>query len=149
MKIPIQIRLDDNGLLRKECPYCFTEYKIFPESETDEVKAKSYCPSCGLYASFNQQLTKDQVEFIEQEAMNAVIEQLNSSFKKMKNSTNNKNIKFNIKPLAKSDTKSIMEIPSLERVITQCCNETNFIEQPNTYNLIYCPICGEMLFPAN
>lgn len=149
MNIPIQLRLDENGLLRKECPYCHTEYKIFPESETDEFKEKSYCPACGLYSSYDQQLTKDQVEQIEQIVMNEAIEMLNKGLKKISKSINSKNIKMDIKPLKKTDIKTIIEIPSLEGVITNCCNETIFIEHPNTYKVIYCPKCGEIRFPAN
>lgn len=149
MIIPVEIRLDENGLIRKECPYCYLEYKIFPKSETEEVKQKSYCPSCGLYASFDRQLTKDQVEFVEDIIMNQAIDIINNSFQKTARSFTSKNLKMNVKPLEKSDVKTILEIPNIEGVITNCCNEVIFLEHPNTYKVIYCPICGEIRFPAN
>lgn len=148
MIIPIQLRLDENGLIRKECPYCYTEYKIFPESETEESKEKSYCPACGLHAPYDRQLTRDQVEYIQQELMNSVIDQINSGFKKTKRSIRSKNLKFEYKPLKKSDSQTVIELLGLEGVITNCCNETIFIEQPNMYKSIYCPNCGDIRFPV-
>lgn len=149
MIIPIELRLDENGLLRKECPYCYLEYKIFPVSETEEFRKKSYCPSCGLHAPFDKQLTKDQVDYIQQEIMNNVVNQFNGAFKKMSRNIKTNNVKFKYKPLKKADSRTVIELLGLEGIITNCCNETIFLEYPNTYKLVYCPKCGEIRFPAN
>ncbi|MGE7546067.1 hypothetical protein [Sporosarcina newyorkensis] len=147
MSIPISLRLDDEGLLRKECPYCKIEYKVFPESETEEIQIKSYCPLCGLYSSWEQQFTQDQVEHLNQVIQNSASDLLNKSLGNMKKKIRNSPIKMKLTPLEKVDPKTLIEIKDFTQITTGCCSESVFLEYPGIANIIYCTKCGDMNLP--
>ncbi|WP_338749866.1 hypothetical protein [Bacillus sp. FJAT-52991] len=147
MEISVAIRLDNNGLLRKECPFCEREFKIFYDQLAEETRDKFYCPHCGLPAPFNTQYTKDQVQFIMDLTKNHVIDELNKSFGKMKKRSSNSTLKINYKPMKKTDPRTQIELNDMEEIITSCCKETIFLESPATWKAIYCHKCGDINFP--
>lgn len=145
MHIPIAIRLDDNGLLRKECPFCEQEYKTFPNDETSESQEKYYCPYCGTPAPENEQLTKDQVQHIEDLLDNEMTEIVNKSLGKMtKSFRNNKSINFNYKPMKKQEPRTQVESMDMKEVFFGCCNTSVFVSYPRTYKVMYCELCGSV-----
>ena len=145
--IPIELRLDDDGLLRKECPYCEQQFKIYPEDEI-ETNEKYYCPMCGLHAPANEFLTKEQFELASDLTMNFIIDELNKGFGKIKTSFKRaKNVSVDFKPLAKNEPITLIETTEFEDVVFSCCNKHTFIYSPMTFKVLYCHHCGELNFP--
>ncbi|OCA87331.1 hypothetical protein [Pseudobacillus wudalianchiensis] len=148
MKIPVSIRLDDNGLLRKECPFCEREFKVFYNEHTEETQSKCYCPHCGLPAPSAEQLTRDQGQHIVDLAKNEFINLVNKEFGRMKQRVKSPYIKVDFKPLEKTDPRIQIELNDMEEIITSCCNEPIFLNSPLTWKVIYCHKCGDINFPV-
>lgn len=146
-EIPMSLRLDDDGLLRKECPFCEQQFKIFPEDELS-FKEKYYCPMCGLSTSSDQFFTKDQITKAIDLSSNFMVDQINKGFGKVKNNfRGSKNVSFQFKPLPKKEPKTLVEISDFEHLIFSCCNSHSFVFAPLTYKVLYCHHCGEINFP--
>ena len=66
----IELPLDSDGFLRRECPTCEREFKWFPSTETDDISESEslddayFCPYCGI-RSTEAWLTKDQAQLVE------------------------------------------------------------------------------------
>lgn len=147
-EIPIYINLDDDGLLRKECPVCEEQFKVFVEDDTPQQKEKYYCPSCGIPSNSNSFFTRDQLEHARDKAMNYMTDQLNNIFGSLNKSfRGSKFIKVTTSPLKKSDPRTIVESSEFDEIVLSCCREHVFVFAPSTYKVIYCPKCGELNFP--
>lgn len=140
MQISVEILLDDDGLLRKECPYCEEQFKLDPDVQLDETKV--YCFNCGIHAPNDRFFTTQQVAYIEDLAKNAAIEQMNKMFGRIK--SNSKNLKLKFKPIEKSKVRALVEMPDFETVTLGCCSIQIAVLCPRTRRVIYCPKCGEM-----
>ncbi len=141
VEIPFSIRLDPDGLLRKQCPFCNEQFKIVPDDELHGVKSEYYCPSCGLRSHVNEQYTDEQVEQALVLAQNYMFEQVNNVFSKRKSS---KHVKIDFKPLTKEDVGTIIETNDFEGTKILCCNTQIFLHWPKTRNVLYCHYCGEI-----
>jgi len=84
----MELPLDSQGFLRRECPLCQREFKWhhgpIEGAPPDDPPAEQYfCPYCGEAASVDQWWTTEQVEAIQQmalyEAMPELEEQLGKS----------------------------------------------------------------------
>lgn len=67
----VQLPLDNDGFLRRQCPHCLQEFKWHhgptagrPEGETDPPVY--FCPRCGVSAAPDQWWTQDQLAFMEE-----------------------------------------------------------------------------------
>jgi hypothetical protein len=148
MELPVHLRLDDDGLLRRECPYCEQEFKICPEYKEECEQDQYYCPICGLPSRTSEQLTKDQVNHIHDIAMNAAIDKINNVFKKVSRGTrNNKHVKFEHKEITGDAPKSQVEVLDMTKISLGCCSQIISIVSPLTYKVIYCYKCGSMNLP--
>ena len=79
MEIPVQLPLDDDGFLRRECPSCEGQFKWFPsEDSAPEPEGGYHCPLCGEQSSLDQWWTPSQVSFAQSAAAQAFTEQLGS-----------------------------------------------------------------------
>lgn len=148
VQIDMSITLDNDGLLRKECPVCEQQFKVFVEDNIDIDEGYYYCPVCGIPSSPNSFFTKEQIAHATDLAYSHMVEQINKSLgglsRKMRGS---KSVKFTFKPLKKNDPRTIVESSDFDEVVLDCCNEHIFIFSPITYKVIYCPKCGELNFP--
>ncbi|WP_025727755.1 hypothetical protein [Heyndrickxia ginsengihumi] len=148
MQIPINLRLDDDGLLRKQCPYCDQQFKIYPSDEKSAFQ-RLYCPLCGLPAPKDSFFTDDQIEMAYTLASNAVFSAINKELSDLKRSfRNDKLVKLEVNPLKPKDVKPIIETSNFDNVTMSCCDKHAFIFSPSTYKVLYCHYCGEINFPA-
>jgi len=90
-EIPIELPLDLDGFLSRECPTCKFSFKWFPtqtigqeqEQEQEQGKITNYfCPRCGVTAGLDKWWTPQQLAFFESIATNAVLDQLTEAIKK-------------------------------------------------------------------
>lgn len=65
-RIAMQIPVDTDGYLRRECPYCEREFKRSTRRSPSSKKSPNdwlFCPYCGHQAQSSCWLTKAQVKF--------------------------------------------------------------------------------------
>lgn len=67
----IQIPLDDDGFMRRQCPHCLRKFKWHHGSTADRPEGIAdppyyHCPLCGESAGPDEWWTKEQVTFAEQ-----------------------------------------------------------------------------------
>ncbi len=83
----VQLPLDDDGFLRRECPHCLQEFKWHhgptagrPEGEADPPVY--YCPRCGVSAKPDQWWTEEQLTFIQESAAGPALRELSDELGK-------------------------------------------------------------------
>jgi ribosomal protein S27E len=65
----VDLPLDDDGFLRRQCPSCENEFKWFSSDEVDGDSATTqqfFCPLCGQAAGVDAWYTDQQAEYIQQ-----------------------------------------------------------------------------------
>jgi transcription elongation factor Elf1 len=129
--IDIDIALDNDGLLRLECPFCHKEFKV--QNIADEIDTL-YCPDCGLSTKITEFLTQDQLQMIQDIMYNEVVELINKQFKKSRTSLKKRGIWQVIEPL------------DFEKIKLNCCGLELAIISPTLYKIVYCPRCGDLLY---
>lgn len=82
----IEVPLDDDGFIRRECPHCEYEFKWHSGPTDDRPRGEIdpsvyFCPLCGESALPDQWWTQAQVEFQEQFIMSHVHEEVEHGFK--------------------------------------------------------------------
>jgi len=99
----IKIPLDDEGYLRRECPFCMNEFKILPKEEDldgsepenleqfmieedkkdgiDDESSENevFCPYCGQQAEEDQWFTQEQADYINSITQNIVADLINDN----------------------------------------------------------------------
>src|SRR2546426_3090843 len=75
ISISLQLPLDKNGFLRRECPHCGRQFKQWQgkHDETQESPEAYYCPYCSASAEADNWYTAQQREYIQQQAMAEVV----------------------------------------------------------------------------
>jgi hypothetical protein len=75
ISISLQLPLDKDGFLRRECPYCGRQFKQWQDKhhKTQESPESYYCPYCYSSADANAWYTAQQIEYIQQQAMAEVV----------------------------------------------------------------------------
>jgi hypothetical protein len=64
--VPLTLPLDADGFLRRECPNCEREFKVFPSGDSEPVPADGYCcPYCGERAGNDSWFTRGQIRVID------------------------------------------------------------------------------------
>ncbi|MHB1004925.1 MAG: hypothetical protein ACYC3S_04690 [Chloroflexota bacterium] len=76
LPIPMELPLDTNGFLRRECPNCKRQFKWLPSQPQDQVVAELaaevdayHCPYCWQPAGQDAWWTAEQLEYARQTAM--------------------------------------------------------------------------------
>lgn len=141
----MQIPLDSDGFMRRECPNCEQQFKWRLSQTDDPVEHvdQYYCPLCGQAAGVDSWWTREQVEHaqavIRPEAMRQVQDMLSDAFR------GNKNIRF--KPsghLADMPTPSALYEPDDMVILEPPCHTAEPVKVPEGAEApFYCLICGE------
>lgn len=81
MELNIEVPLDDDGYLDRECPSCERRFRWHDGpvggQSPDVLEAEEYhCPYCGQPAATDQWWTREQVETVQQTAIAAVIPEI-------------------------------------------------------------------------
>jgi TIR domain len=75
ISISLQLPLDKDGFLRRECPHCGRQFKQWQgtRDETQESPEPYYCPYCYASAGADTWYTAQQREYIQQQAMAEIV----------------------------------------------------------------------------
>lgn len=147
MEIPVEMPLDSDGFLRRECPSCTGEFKWHngptearPEDAVDPPRYT--CPLCGEKAAHDQWFTQAQVQLIHEVGLFHATDAFNDAMKKA--TRNSKNIKFTPgrntqpapTPLVEPDDMIIIEPP---------CHPWEPVKVPEARadaEPLFCLVCG-------
>ena len=144
----IPLKLDENGLIGRECPNpeCEGYFKIkFGTGILQEGYDKCFCPYCGYEGTQEKFYTKDQINFINSYIVNEVQNIFEDGAKKwdreLRSSTKNSFIKLSLDFKRTSPKHHIAYYAekNLETTIT-CDNCT--LEYAIYGKFAYCPDCG-------
>lgn len=146
IKVPLQVPLDDDGFLRRECPNCEGQFKWFVHQDGDddsEPVDQYFCPLCGQAAGLDTWWTPEQLAYAQGLAGPAVDEAISDmvsrAFKGTKGLTFKPNRSFTLgtptpEPLREPNDMVIAEPPCHP-------HEPVKVAEANTGH-IYCLICG-------
>ena len=144
--IPVELPLDSDGFVRRECPTCEEEFKWFSHTEGDsdaELVSQYFCPLCGAPADVDSWLTQAQIEhgrgLAGPEMDRVVTDALGNVFKGMEGITFKPDASFSLgiespEPLHEPDDMVIVEPP---------CHPSEPLKVPEgATGHIHCLICG-------
>ncbi|MCU1392059.1 MAG: hypothetical protein JWM34_487 [Ilumatobacteraceae bacterium] len=147
MEIPIELPLDADGFLRRECPACLQEFK-WHHGKTDAAPDDfiypdvHWCPLCGQSAALDQWWTEAQLEYAQQAAlgpaMRAIADELDDTFR------NNSFIKFEVTSDDDEEVPDPLVEPDDMMIVAPPCHEWEPVKVPEDRHAPYfCLICGE------
>lgn len=165
----VGVPIDDDGALRRECPYCNKEFKIVLEKEeledtlqkglhsfmlesgsaeqneepSDEKETDQYCPYCGQKAPLKEWWTKEQQEYFIIYVKNIAARILNETFIKSMRSqfSGNGLVKFEGKDIEEDEPWISPETSDMKMFDLPCCNRKIKLDESYT-GPVYCPYCG-------
>lgn len=92
----VQLPVDDDGFLRRECPHCLRQFKWHHGSTADRPQDEAdppvyYCPLCGASAAPDQWWTQEQLAFMKESvagpALREISNELGKAFRGVKGLT--------------------------------------------------------------
>jgi DNA-directed RNA polymerase subunit RPC12/RpoP len=149
----IELPLDGQGFLRRECPACERRFKWHhgptgnvPDDaeEPDEY----FCPYCGVPASLDQWWTNEQVEAIQAAAAVDASQQLESSFKKLARTPHRSPVQFRFESAKIVQPPPLFEGDDMSGFASPChpYEPIKVIESEIDSNL-HCLVCGQAFRP--
>lgn len=148
IQVPVELALDDDGFLRRECPTCEREFKWFSHQQGDpdaEIVTQYYCPLCGIAAAPSSWWTPEQIEYARgasgPELDRLAQDSVEKALKGMKGFTFKRNSSFTLgietpDPLTEANDMVIVEPP---------CHPNEPLKVPeNATQSVHCLICGEL-----
>jgi len=159
VNLNIELPVDQEGFLRRECPYCNREFKMLFKSankvnlsdiEITEKLADDnkefYCPYCGQSADQNSFWTKDQIRYVHEIANQKVLQPMLDDFGKDIEKISRKNDFIKFKVERKQAKKPVIspEPNDMSMLESQCCSEKIKVEE-GWEGFIYCVICGKKI----
>jgi len=149
MEIEVQLPLDSDGFLRRECPHCTEQFKWHHGPANEEAESAAdppayHCPFCGQPARHDSWYTQSQLDHIEEAAAPAITQLLDDTLGEVFKRASTKHIKFERSghltlpnhpdPLTEPDDMVIVASP---------CHGYEPIKVPVEHTgALYCLICG-------
>lgn len=142
IRIPVQLLLDNDGFLRRECPNCEREFKWFHHLEGDpdgEHVDQYHCPRCGGAAGPDTWWTPDQLAYMRSAAAPEIERAISDAFRGVKGLkvSPNRNFQLDIDnpgQLTEPDDMVIVEPP---------CHPNEPLKVPEeATSRVYCLVCG-------
>jgi hypothetical protein len=140
----VSIPLDDDGFLRRECPYCCREFKIRKDDfESLDINKEYYCPYCGENASPLAWITKGQKELFNKIAENVAVDIINKEFVTFLKGLDNpsKGVRVTAHELERGNELINPEINDMKIIELPCCQKSIKIDQDRD-SQIHCYYCG-------
>lgn len=147
MSIPMNLPLDKDGFLRRECPNCERQFKWWPtptSEEAEEMADAYFCPYCYEPAPLDTWWTKEQLEYAQQLAM---AEALGPQLHRMKGdlergNRRSKGIRFEMSSSALSRPEPLVEPDDMVRVDMPCHPEEPLKVDDEWDGEVACLVCG-------
>jgi ribosomal protein S27AE len=142
----VQLPLDNDGFLRRQCPHCGLEFKWHNGPTADKPPgqidpAVYYCPRCGVSAQHGDWFTQEQTNFIEESlsghAFREATDTLQEMFRGVKGLTYKPS--YDDEPLP----PGTLHEPNDMIIVTPPCHPWEPVKVPEAATArSYCLICG-------
>lgn len=149
MEFSIEIPIDNDGFIRRECPNCMQQFKWHhgpanAEAEQAPPPTAYFCPLCGQPAGLDSWWTQEQLDFAEGVVMPAAMREINAELGRALRGSSNKFLSFKQAghldgpngpmPLTEPDDMSIVASP---------CHAYEPVKVPDGRpSPFYCLVCG-------
>jgi hypothetical protein len=160
--------LDEEGLFRRECPFCKREFKVLvtkeelsdiaqkgietflleneepDEEEQEAVEPEFFCPYCGQRASRSNWWTREQAAYIRVIVGNIAADLINKHFiRPLQRNLNKSNsaVRFEGKPMVQHEPWISPEENDMKIIDLPCCQRQIKVED-DWPNGIFCYFCG-------
>jgi uncharacterized Zn-finger protein len=150
VKIPMTLPLDSDGFLRRECPYCKREFKVFPSQKEEDMEESNvivelFCPYCGQSAGKNSWWTGEQRRYAKEIALKKVLEpELEELGKSLENIGKGSFIKIKMEKPSFKTPKIHEEADDMKLFDLPCCKERIKLEE-NWKGYVHCIVCGKRI----
>ncbi|MBE1485226.1 hypothetical protein [Plantactinospora soyae] len=144
MDISIQLPLDVDGFLRRECPHCEQQFKWHNGPANEEAEGHGpppsyFCPHCGVPADHDSWWTHEQLDFIHGSASPAIMrslqDELEQTFRR------SKYISFKAEGDTPNVPVALVELDDMH-IITSPCHAYEPIKVPDGSGPYHCLVCG-------
>lgn len=149
MVFSVQIPLDSDGFLRRECPSCLRQFKWF-YGETDDrpfdaVDPDEYCcPYCGSTAPSDHWWTQDQLDYAVGEAGPEITREVERRMKREIDRINRRSsfLKLDVATAPPPPPPPLVESDDMVMVASPCHAWEPIKVEENWAEPIHCLICG-------
>ncbi len=142
----VQLPLDDDGFLRRECPHCLQQFKWHqgptadrPDDETDPPVY--YCPRCGGSAKPDQWWTEAQLTFIQESIAGPALGELSDEMEKAFQGV--KGLTYERGQLDEPEPPTALQEPNDMIILAPPCHPWEPVKvSEEAIARIHCLICG-------
>lgn len=143
----MRVPLDTDGFLRRECPTCEREFKVFiQQEEGEQADAQSappggyYCPYCAIHADPSAWFTKTQLDAAKSKLMDEFVGPMLDEFKRSVEGS--PLVSANVNQAA-DPISELTESDDMHRVDFACHSETPVKVSDDHAGPVHCMICGQ------
>lgn len=147
MELSVEIPLDDDGYLRRQCPRCERVFKWLHAEPTDESREPPtcyFCPYCGESSPPDQWYTDEQVDYLQavaaNEAMRMVESELGLTVDNVKRSEGLLQIKLDVPHL--NPPAPLFEDNDMVAIEPPCHPEEPLKVVEDWDDIVHCLVCG-------
>ncbi len=145
ISISLQLPLDKDGFLRRECPHCGRQFKQLRSThdEMEESPEIYYCPYCSASADADNWYTAQQIEYIQQQAIAEIVSpnlyRLQEQIEQVA-STDLFRVEMNVPRLV--EPEPLMEFNDMIRLASPCHVEEPIKVDEQWNQEVACVMCG-------
>lgn len=147
MEISVELPLDADEFLRRECPTCLMEFKWYygrneltPEDWIDPEEY--HCPYCAHPASVSSWHTQEQVDYITQVGMASVRDELLGEMRLAARRTRNDMIRIEVEGDAVPAPAPLNEPPDDMTMVEPPCHPFEPLKVILADDPLHCLVCG-------
>ncbi len=146
MELNIEMPLDDDGYLDRECPSCERRFRWhdgpISDSPVDAPEAEEFhCPYCGQPAATDQWWTREQVETLQQTALAAAIPEITRELGEANDSTSFLTAEVHADPILQPPPLFVDDAQTV--TVTSPCHPYEPVKLLNEWiDPLHCLVCG-------
>lgn len=152
MEIDVSLPLDDDGFLRRECPTCVRQFKWLHTKGEDTARSESrvyFCPYCGELASPDKWWTREQLEYMQELAIQRVGEEILDPFASSMQKLNRPGSPVSVQVTRKHRPipAKLVEPNDMKELVPTCHASEPVKVSESWTGVVHCLVCGQTIEP--
>mgnify|MGYP000008800761 CR=1 FL=1 len=144
--LPMEVRLDADGFVRRQCPRCRRQWKWLASSfQQGPVPTHIYCPYCGHAAPPDQWWTRAQIEYakalVMSDVMGPALERLARNWKRLNRPGSL--VRFESSYRNPRRPTPPAEPNDMRKAVPPCHPEKPVKVLEDWHGALHCPACGQ------
>lgn len=149
MNLPLELPVDNDGFLRRECPRCHKPFKWHAGPANEEAESHPhppafYCPTCGKPAGPGEWMTQEQQEYARNLAISVLMQELGNELGDAFNGLNSQYLR--VEKTGSLDTPDVpmpLSEPDDMAIIVSPCHSYEPVKVLDyAKSPFYCLVCG-------